>query len=333
MKKGILLGLSLSFCLLFGLQAQEVPRTIIVEHFTNSRCGICASRNPGFYSNLNSQEGILHLAIHPSSPYSNCIFNQANPGENDARTNYYGVYGGTPRLVIQGNVISSGTNYGNASIFEPYQNQTTPVSLDIRQTKEDGEIIVTVTITAEANNDLGTAQLFLAAAEKEVMYNAPNGENVHHDVFRRTFNGEPTGVSVDIPATAGESTTVTGSLMANENWVYEQLFTVAILQHTDTKAVIQSAAADPSENEPLVSISEVNTLAAQIFPNPVQDRLQVKLANDKKATFLLFNSQGQVLQSGTFQGQTQVEMTAYPSGLYWLEVQNTEGKAVSKILK
>ena len=333
MKKGILLGLSLCFGLLFGLQAQEVPRTIIVEHFTNSRCGICANRNPGFYSNLNNQEGILHLAIHPSSPYSNCIFSQANPGENDARTNYYGVYGGTPRLVIQGTVISSGTNYGNASIFDPYINQTTPISLDIRQTKEGGEIIVSVTITAEADNTLGTARLFLAAAEKEVMYDAPNGENVHHDVFRRTFNGEPTGMSVDIPATAGESITVNGTVMANADWVYDQLFTVAILQETDSKAVIQSSAADPSENEPLVNTVEVNTLPAQIFPNPVQDRLQVQLTTDAKATFLLFNSQGQILQSGTFQGQTQLEMAAYPSGLYWLEVQNAEGKAVRKIVK
>jgi len=57
------------------------------------------------------------------------------------------------------------------------------------------------------------------------------------------------------------------------------------------------------------------------------------LTTDAKATFLLFNSQGQVLQSGTFQGQTQLEMAAYPSGLYWLEVQNAEGKAVRKIVK
>ncbi len=333
MKKGLLLGLSLCLCLLFGLQAQEVPRTIIVEHFTNSRCGICASRNPGFYSNLNSQEGVLHLAIHPSSPYSTCIFNQANPGENDARTNYYGIYGGTPRLVIQGTVISTSTNYGNASIFEPYQNQTTPVSLDIRQTKEDGQIIVSLTITAEADNDLGTASLFLAAAEKEVMYNAPNGENEHYDVFRRTFNGEPTGVSVDIPATAGESITVNASLMPNADWVFDQLFTVAILQETDSKAVIQSSAADPSENEPLVNTFEVNTLPANIFPNPVEDILQVKLTTETKATFQLFNSKGQVLKSGNFQGQTQLEMGNYPSGLYWLEVQSAEGKAVRKIVK
>lgn len=333
MKKRLLLGLSLGICLFFGLQAQEVPRTVIVEHFTNSRCGICANRNPGFYNNLNNQEGVLHLAIHPSSPYSSCIFSQANPGENDGRTNYYGIYGGTPRLVIQGVVISAGTNYGNAAIFEPYLNQTSPVSLDIRQTKEDGQIIVSVTITAETDNNLGTARLFLAAAEKEVMYQAPNGEDVHHDVFRRTFNGDPTGVSVDVPATAGESVTISSSLMANMDWVYDQLFTLAILQDNASKAVIQSSAADPSENEPLVNTAEINTLAARIFPNPVQDILQVQLATDVKATFLLFNSQGQVLQSGTFQGQTQVEMENYPSGLYWLEVQNAEGKAVRKVVK
>ena len=39
----------------------QVPLTIISEHFTNTKCSVCASRNPGFYTNYNSQSGILEI--------------------------------------------------------------------------------------------------------------------------------------------------------------------------------------------------------------------------------------------------------------------------------
>lgn len=207
------------------------------------------------------------------------------------------------------------------------------MSLRIRQTKQEGEVSVSVTIKAETDNTLGTAQLFLALAEQEVLYDAPNGEDEHYDVFRRTFTGEPTGLAVDVPATAGDSIVITASVMPNTDWVFSELYALAILQETDTKAVLQSTASDPSDNEPIVGISEVNTLAANIFPNPVQDHLQIQLSGDTQATYQLFNSNGQVMQSGNFAGQTRLDMAALPSGIYWLEVINEEGKAVRKLVK
>ncbi|PSR14543.1 MAG: hypothetical protein DA408_09050 [Bacteroidetes bacterium] len=333
MKKLFLLSALALFTFLSYTQAQAVAKTIVVEHFTNSRCGICASRNPGFYANLNQQEGVLHLAIHPSSPYNSCIFYLANPVENDARTNYYGIYGGTPRLVIEGVVISAGTNYGNASIFTPYQNQTTPVSLRIRQTKEQGMMTVSVTIKAEADNTIGDARLFLAAAEKRVVYNAPNGEGEHHDVFRKTFNGEPTGATVAVPAIAGDSLVITGMLTPDANWVFDQLYTMAILQSATDREVFQAAAAAPSDNEPLVGTFEVNELAASIFPNPVTDLLQVRLAGSEKARVRLYSTQGVLLQEQSFVGQVSLDVATYPAGIYWLEVEAAGKQAVRKIVK
>jgi hypothetical protein len=101
------------FSILFfvsSITLAQVPKKVVVEHFTNTRCSVCASRNPGFYNNYKTQAGVIHLAIHPSSPYAACVLSQHNPVENDARTNYYGVYGGTPVLVIQGVVISTSAN-------------------------------------------------------------------------------------------------------------------------------------------------------------------------------------------------------------------------------
>ena len=88
---------------------------MLVEHFTNTYCSVCASKNHGFYANLWRYPQVWHVAYHPSSPYAACPLSMANVPENDARTNYYGVYGGTPRLVIQGAVVTS-TNYADSAI-------------------------------------------------------------------------------------------------------------------------------------------------------------------------------------------------------------------------
>lgn len=120
--------------LFFGLSSQlfsQVPGNILVEHFTNTKCSVCASRNPGFQANLNAHPAVKLLSIHPSAPYSTCLLSQQNTADNDARTNYYGVYGGTPRLVINGTVISASVNYGAASVFTPFENLTKSFQINL----------------------------------------------------------------------------------------------------------------------------------------------------------------------------------------------------------
>ena len=78
-----------TFAILFFSQFgfSQVAKKTIAEHFTNINCNICASRNSGIYTNLNTQSNLIHLAIHPSSPYSSCLLYQQNEAANDARTN------------------------------------------------------------------------------------------------------------------------------------------------------------------------------------------------------------------------------------------------------
>jgi hypothetical protein len=114
-----------------SVAAQPVPRTSVVEHFTNTYCSVCASRNPGFYGNLAAFPQVLHIAYYPSSPYAACPFNQMNRPENDARTRFYGIYGSTPRLVINGSEVPSGTPYTDPAIFTSGLGQTSDFSLRI----------------------------------------------------------------------------------------------------------------------------------------------------------------------------------------------------------
>ncbi|RME99916.1 MAG: T9SS C-terminal target domain-containing protein [Bacteroidetes bacterium] len=317
-----------------GLLAQEVAKRVVVEHFTNSRCGICANRNPGFYQNLEAHPDVIHISIHPSRPYSSCLLHQHNSSENDARTNYYGILGSTPRLVIQGTPISVSTNYGDASIFTDVANETTPVSITLYQVKENDQLQVDVVIKAEADNNIGTANLFLAAAEKLVNYNAPNGESEHHDVFRRTFTDNPQGLAVAIPAIAGEQLVARYTVAADEAWVFDQMFVVAILNDATDRKVIQAAATDPSDNSPLSSTQDLQPLDVQFFPNPVHDHLEVRLpGNLSTAQAQLVDVTGRIVLQTPVRTGEPINLAQLPAGSYWLKIRTENMTAVRQIVK
>lgn len=253
MKKSIFLFALMGFLHAFS----QVPKKVVVEHFTNTKCSVCASRNPGFYTNYNTQSGVIHLAVHPSSPYSACVLSQHNVVENDARTNYYGVYGSTPRLVIQGVVISSGANYSSSSIFTPYLGQLSPASIKIVQSKYGNDSIRSrIVVKTEATHSLPGLSLFVALAEDTINYTGSNGESVHYDVFRKSLTG-PTGITLTLPAVIGDSVVYSMSSTINGAWNFSKIFTLAILQETGSKAVVQSQNISINTNTIPTGVSDI----------------------------------------------------------------------------
>jgi hypothetical protein len=279
----------------------QVAKKIVVEHFTNSVCSVCASRNPGFYTNLNAQSTAIHLAIHPSSPYSSCLLNQHNTSENDARTNYYGIYGATPRLVIQGTVISPNANYSSAAIFTPYLNELSPVQLIVNQQKFGNDSIRSqVIVKTVSTHSLSAASLFIALAEDTLMFAAPNGESMHFDVFRKAIS-PTTGISLNVPSTVGDSLIYTFTTSANASWNFERIFTLAILQETTSKAVIQSETVLASFNTLVSSINEprLSTSPFVVFvANGNHNHIEIQKTIDQQATrFVLYDIFGRMVMN------------------------------------
>lgn len=322
--------LSLILLLAVGVMQAQVPQKIVVEHFTNTRCGICASRNPGFYSNLNTQDNVLHIAIHPSSPYSACILNQHNKVENDARTNYYGVYGATPRLVIQGNVVPSSSNYGSASIFDAYKNQTTPLSLTISVTPYLADSIkVRAIIKTEAAHNLGALQLFVSLVEEELTYAAPNGEPTHYDVFRKSFF-PTTGLAFNAPVSVGDSLEFTGVIAKNSAWVLNQMYALGIINQTADKKAIQAARSMNLQNS--TGLKSYNTLAARIYPNPSSDAIKIELEEGGFTQLNLFDFSGRLVKEQTFQQSTIIDVRELPTGIYQLILVNSNQQSAQKLI-
>jgi len=303
----------------------QVAKTIIVEHFTNSRCGICTGRNPGFYENFNKQDDALHVSYHPSRPYSSCVLHKHNAEENDSRTKFYRVYGSTPRLVIQGEVVSGSTDYSNSSIFEKHSNQTSPLSITTEQFKlDDDNIQIQITVTNEMMHDLTDVRLLAGVAESVVNYDAPNGEKQHFDVFRKAYTLIE-GDSIRLEKAQGAVQTLQYSIPINEEWDLDELFSYVILQEEDTKAVVQSDATASGKFSTPVSVANNIFSSINAFPNPVQDVLYVDFPVNEKITLQLFDSNGKNVKQQSFHQQAALKVDDLSNGLYIANIQH-EGK-------
>jgi len=309
------------------LTSAQVAKKIIVEHTTNTWCSICASRNPGFYANLNSQVGIMHIAYHPSSPYAGCILNQHNKPENDSRTKFYGVYGSTPRLVIQGNVISSSANYASPTIFTPYLGQTSPFELTIQQNKTNGTSIISkVKVKTVASHSFTNAKLYIAIAEDTIFYAGPNGEQQHYDVFRKALN-DSSGLSVTVPAAIGDSIEFTFNTPFNPVWIPARIFTYAILQEIGNKNVLQAESAASNQNDVILGVNSATPkMVFNISPNPVGNIVFVSASTPFASVSILNILSKEVLAT---QQTNAIIISDLANGLYFMQLKNNMGEVLS----
>lgn len=309
----------------------QVSKQVVVEHFSNTRCSVCASRNPGFYTNLNAQENVLHLAIHPSAPYNACVLNKHNTAENDARTNYYGIYGSTPRLVVQGNVISGSANYSSAAIFTPYLQQTSPFTIAavINEYSVDS-IVAVVVVKAVSTHAFTNLLLTTYAVEEQVNYTAPNGEQMHHDVFRKSFF-EINGKAFLAPVNINDSIIFSAVIAQNSEWVFNKIYALAMVQEVANKQMVQ---AGRSTNLTMpTGINKNGLLESFVIPNPVVNQLQLKVSKPFLTNAKLYNIAGSQVLTEEFNYSTTLNLTKLKAGIYFLVLINGNETSTHKIIK
>lgn len=309
-----------------------VPKKMSVEHFTNTLCSVCASRNPGFKFNLNNESNYTLLTIHPSSPYAGCKLNQFDKRSNDGRTKHYGVYGSTPRLVINGKVISASANYSNSSLFDPYRSDSTSFEINIKQFKVSNTLIrFKVVIKAVDTNSLSSARLYFSVAESVLQYNAPNGETTHQNVLRKSLT-DSTGKSLQLPTTVGDSVvqyfewSITGGLSNSE------LIGVAILQK-DNNEVLQSHSSKSSDQDPSLNVfSKRINHGFEVYPNPSNEMIQIKNLNDVSIeSYQIYDQQGRLILESKFEDS--IDVRQLESGCYQLRLNTDLGVSVLRFIK
>lgn len=273
--KSILFIVALSLVSVFG-NAQQIPKTVIAEHFTNTYCSICASRNPGLFSNLSAFPQVIHVAYYPSAPYAGCPLSMHNPTEADARTNYYGIYGGTPQLVIGGSVISGA--FTNPAIFSSQLSLTTSFALNTYISKLTTDSIKITTVVKKVDtSSRSSLQLFGSIIEDTLSFLARNGETANYNVFRKALWGT-TSLNITAPVSVGDSSIYSKTIAINSVWNLNRIYSISILQRAD-KAVVQATkSAHLMLPAKVDNAFQMNTIL--LYPNPATDKLFI----DKPST-------------------------------------------------
>jgi hypothetical protein len=331
MKKLSLLALSLLLQLSFS-QAQ-VSKKMIVEHFTNTLCGICANRNPGLTSNLNANPQVQRITINPSSPYSSCFLSQQNAMQNDARANYYGVFGGTPKLVINGSAISTSQNYADAAMFTPFISQSN-FTINVKQFAVGIDSIrseITIKRIA-AGAQSGNASLFAALVEDTVFGNGGNGELLHFNVMRRAlFTSQ--GQIIALPMNVNDSLVLNKTENFNTVWNSSRMRTVAILQEEVSKLLIQSELSSTEQISATTALAHpMSKNAIKVYPNPANSFITIKLSNFEVANFTLSNQLGQVVINDIVSEQKNIDVSDLPEGIYFVKLYNSKQVETTKVL-
>lgn len=202
MKKLLFLLIAIFF-VSFSEAQVTAKKYLLIEHFTNSNCSTCASRNPAMFNLIGQAQyadDVHHVAIHPMFPYQNCVFYQANKPENSAWTALYPIQG-TPTLVLNGATQSPSNPLLSESKLLTFLGQTSPLHVKVTETGPNTARMVTVTTKALDEIPAGNYKIFVAILEKTVNQTTGNGESVHRNVFRDML----TAVSGDdfvVPAAA-----------------------------------------------------------------------------------------------------------------------------------
>jgi hypothetical protein len=262
--------LLLSYLMAFSITVNaQIPKTTIVEHFTNSNCGVCAYSNPFIADTLGNFPDVLRIAFYPSSPYANCFFSMQNPIENDARTNFYGVYGGTPKLLVNGEL----TTLANLeSKLQTAAQDTTSYKLRLTQEFISMDSVeVRLMIKKVAPDFLVDALLFIGAAEDTVFQTTGNGESVHRDVFRKALTNS-VGDNILLPVNVNDSVVFNFPYKVDTAWNTNRMNSIAILQNISDKKLINATISTNISPVPN-SVPSYTSTKLQLYPLPASDKI------------------------------------------------------------
>lgn len=302
-----------------SVSGQDLPiRYATLELFTNTPCPICASQNPGLFNRLANYEGQYHLiGFYPGSPYSSCIFYQANTQQNTARVQHYsGEIFGSPTVALNGIDFKSSSGV-NTTVLDNLTGGTSWLYIDVEETSGTNRT-VTIDLHDVVGGSVSTGRLYAVIVEKEINYNAPNGETLHHNVFRR-FLTDVNGEDVDL--TDGQATR-TYQYDVSGTWNAGETYVIAWLMDPATEEIYNSGTRFDADFTSAVKPVQPLT-ALSIFPNPAISEVNIILPSGiSTADIEIYDPQGRLMRSlPKSQGpQLQVATGDFIPGKYFIRM-------------
>jgi hypothetical protein len=303
------------------LEAQ-VPRNVVVEVFTNTRCSTCGVKDPGIFRTIHKNPDLIQIAYYPSSPYSNCFFSQQNRSEYDGRTRNYAVYGSTPRVFVQGTEVN---NNLDSIDLAPALGQMSNFEVRVTHAKTSTTMAqITTTIFKRAADTTTLAKLYVAAGEDSIVYSAPNGVPVHYGVMRKAMT-DSSGMIINLPSLVGDSVSIAKSYTISIDWNQALLSGYGFVMNPTTKVIINANKAKLTGVLPNAIEHIKQEFSLSIAPNPANDRIFVN-SDIQLKEYSILDLLGRMRQRADFT-QTAIAIETLPTGVYLLAVKAENGAA------
>jgi hypothetical protein len=324
---------SFLMCVLFYTGfAQQVPKKILVEQFSNSRCGICASRIPQLRQNMSAfTEHIQLISYFTAVPYSNCVLHQANREGVNNRVAYYNVVG-SPTVHVNGQRVNSGQGLVPPSHFDERKDETSPLAIEV-DAAINGEISATIRLNGHGELPSGAKTLHVIIVERYVETTALSNYRDHFNVFRKHLT-PLNGLAID---DLSNGSTVDYNFQSNieSPWNQDSLLVVAFVQVESDKSILNVGSSD-DEISTSVKSAKINR-TIKVFPNPTVDQLFIDLSTIERGDIQiqLVNTVGQSIRSlKVAEGamEIQLDVRDLHSGVYFLQVNHQGGISSTKII-
>lgn len=325
-----------------NVATQSVQRTTLIEEFTSSTCGPCASFNVTFdplLESLNTNETGSNVAaikyqMNWPSPGNDPSYNP----DGNTRRGYYGV-SGIPDTFLDGAPLPA----ANAATINGAASVPAFVGMDVEYWTNGNQVSVTVDVTPYANFP-GTYKLYIAATEDFYSYPASTTtqDEFHYAMRKMLPNANGNNLTA---LQAGQTQTVTqqytftlgNPAQGNYNlWgnSISGLTIVAFVQNTTTKEILQAGKA-----EVVVGVPE-NELdrTTRVFPNPTNGVLFVdyELPAGETAQVEVFNMVGERVlnttrSTGNGMQRETLDISSLSEGIYFVNISAGGLRATRKV--
>lgn len=332
--KNICFQITITLAVLVGLLFAQVPRTMLVEHFTQASCGPCAAQNPALHTLLTANPNVAYIKYQVNWPGTDPM-NAHNPSQVNSRVNYYTV-NSVPTTVFEGNVYKGSPSGFTQAMINNRATASSPFSLSVsyRLSSALDSIYVTAIVRKEADTANTGVFTRIAVLEKQIHFNVAPGSNGEKDFYHVMKRMLPNAVGTALPTgmVVGDYDTIEVAWKIVNVYEIDQLMVVAFVQNTNNKNVYQAATSDVV----ITGAQEaINDFAVNVYPNPTSDFITFSYPASESVEISLINSQGQkVWAQSTNEMSTSylADLSGFAAGLYFCKIVSGEKESVRRIV-
>lgn len=232
-----------TFLVLFNT-TEAGDRMMLIEFFTSSTCGPCASNNPILTAFMNTAdpEKIAAIGFHMNWPApGNDPMYLYNSTDNTTRRTFYGV-NAIPAGFFDG-LISIPLPYSQTnfqSYFDSRKNILSPVTIIVRDSTYGDSVLVRVNVLCETYLTNPNVVLYMAIYEDLISYASPpgtNGEKDFHTVMRKML---PSASGTPLVLTPGYNKEFTYRYKMDPIWNASRMKNLVYIQAAD-KEILNAA--------------------------------------------------------------------------------------------